>query len=74
MHIQAGDPATAEADTTTPYGRAMHLGEADYCVWPLSLHVLMASCLVAAKAVFWLLPLLAVLSATFQVWLRSNFM
>ena len=66
MHTQAGDAASAEADTTTPYGRAMHLGEADYCVWPLGLHVVMASCIVAAKTVFWLLPVLAVLSATFQ--------
>ncbi|BDA51313.1 probable peroxisomal-coenzyme A synthetase at N-terminal half [Coccomyxa sp. Obi] len=65
---QAGDPATADADTTTPYGRAMHLGEADYRVWPLGLHVVMASCLVAMKAVFWLLPLLAVLAVTFQGW------
>ena len=66
MPVQASSLAEAEADTRTPYGRAMHLGGASYHVWPLWLHALMATTLVAAKSVFWLLPLLALLAVTFQ--------
>lgn len=45
----------------------MHLGGAAYRVWPLPLHVALATFLVAAKAIFWLLPLLFILYITFQV-------
>jgi succinate-acetate transporter protein len=61
---QAGDAATAEAPTTTPYARAMHMREASYCAWPLWLHVLLAHSVTAAKNIFWLLPILAVLYFT----------
>ena len=68
LSLQAGTPEAAKAETTRPYGRAMHLGAAreEYCVWPLAMHVVLATFLVAAKAIFWLLPLLAMLYATFQ--------
>lgn len=62
--VQAGSPSAAKEPTETPYGKAMHLRQASYCVWPLWLHVLLSTLVVAVKAVFWICPLLAVLYIT----------
>ena len=69
---QEGTPAQADADTITPYGRALAKKQAPYFVWPLWLHIILNVSMHILRVILWLLPFVAVLVVGIDVIMRSK--
>ena len=67
IELEAATPRRVEAPTLRPYGRAMHLGQASYRVWPLGAHIAFNLVWNVAAALYRSAPMIGALLLTWVV-------